>query len=105
MWGEGEDAEHIRQIAHYRSGSYRRLPGGYEEREDDARFQARQREATLRAQEFGYPDQLPPGFTFVKPHVRGASEEDSAITTPVMRIRSRGLFSLMLSLAQQRTSL
>ena len=98
-WGEGEDAERIRQVAHYKSGDYRRLPPGYEEREADRGFQARQREAAARAEGFGFPAP-PPGYTFVKPHVRGAGDEE-AKESPAVRIRSRGLFSLMLGVAQQ----
>lgn len=101
QWADAVDREALRHATRGGHG-YRPLPTGWEERQERRDFQERQREAALRAQKYLYPPP-PLGFTYVKPFVRGASlgeisEEEGA--QPLPKVRSRGLFSLILGLQE-----
>lgn len=80
-WGEAAERERIRRQAHGVRGHLRRLHGKWQVGA----------EAAASAREYGLA--LPQGFTFVRPHVRGANATSDAVTpTP---IRARGLATIL----------
>ncbi|GIV77446.1 MAG: hypothetical protein KatS3mg050_1840 [Litorilinea sp.] len=81
QWGSAQEREHIVRRAHGVRGHLRRLPLGWH----------RSAEAEAQAGEWGIT--LPPGYTFVRPHVRGG-EADTGGVEAVVRVHARGLLTL-----------
>jgi hypothetical protein len=101
VWATDADRELIRQATLVGHG-YRRLPTHWEDRAARLDFQRRQEAAQERARRHGYPEP-PPGFTFVKAFTRGliaVPEQSPAAQRPEIKVRSRGLFTLMLGLQE-----
>jgi len=95
-WAGERDREQIARACAL-GGTYRRLPPAWETRQDHAAFQRRRTAAATRAERFRYPPP-PPGFTFVRPHTRGAGEPEPAQGQESVQVRPRGLFALALGL-------
>lgn len=96
-WADAADRAAL-LTARAAGNAYRRLPAGWEERQQVAGFARRQGAAAARAAAHGMP--VPPtGFTFVRPFVRGAGAAD-ATPAPIPLVRAQGLFALLLGLAE-----
>ena len=95
-WGSTDERAALR-AAHTVASAYRLLPQGWDARQDDRSFQARRVAATDRAAAYGCPAP-PPGMTFVRPHQRGTSDDETA-PPQIREIRARGLHTVALVLA------
>ncbi len=106
QWASDAERRTLRQATAGGHG-YRRLPPGWEEREQLALHQyeqhggsmpgilRRREEAARRAQAHDYPPP-PPGFTYVAPYLRGGKQPEG--TPAIPSVRAKGLFSLVLGL-------
>ena len=82
-WGTREDQEKIQRQSHAVRGHLRHLPEGWQPSE----------EARQTAVDFGIV--LPPGYTFVRPYVRGGGSDPSGEATTII---ARGLASVAILL-------
>ncbi|PDV97773.1 hypothetical protein [Candidatus Chloroploca asiatica] len=96
-WGSDEDRALINAYVLAGHG-YRRLPSGWEARQDRRDFQRRTTAAADRAHAHGL-DAPPPGYTYVAPHQRpaGRIQADEGLAAP-RQVQARGLFTLRLGL-------
>lgn len=97
QWAEAADRQLLQKACAVGHG-YRRLPPDWQNRSTKPATRRCRSAACTRAAAYQCPPP-PPGFTFVKPYLRGA---DLPTTPPGVdsapRVRARGLFTLLLTL-------
>jgi hypothetical protein len=96
IWADAADRAALARATAGGHG-YRRLPQDWQQRRDRPDFQHRQAAAAQRAIDHGYPPP-PPGFTYVRPFMRGLVHGEPLRQLDQVTVRSRGLFTLLLGL-------